>query len=299
MDGFIVINKPQNMTSYDIIRNLKKILPKKIKIGHLGTLDPMATGVLPIAIGQATKIIPYIEDKSKEYIATITLGGTSDTEDAWGEITYKDYPEVNEDQVRSVIESMVGEIEQVPPMYSAVHHEGQKLYELARKGIVVERKARVREVTHIKILNIDLTGKHPMAQFRVACSKGTYIRTLSKDIGEKLGTGGYLSGLIRTKSDGFNLSHSHNLADILNKSDIIADLLIAIDKPLMNWPFYEVKEENEYFSIINGNIIHTNSDLPEGNIRIYDKNATFIAIAEAYQNGSKIALKPIRVFKTV
>lgn len=295
MDGFLVINKPTNMTSYDVIRNIKKILPRKTKIGHLGTLDPMVTGVLPIAIGQATKIIPFITDETKEYIATLTLGGYSDTEDAWGSITYSPDFTVEETQIRQVINSMVGEIEQIPPMYSAVHYKGQKLYELARQGITVEREARKVQIYEIDILNINLDEKLPLIEYRIFCSKGTYIRTLCKDIGEKLGVGGYLSNLIRTKSGIFFINESYELNDILREPNLLNKYLLDIDYPVLNWPVYKLKSDAEYLSIINGNTIYIKEKLPLGNIRVYDETS-LVAFAKVTEEDQ--AIKPFRVFKT-
>ncbi|NLB88539.1 MAG: tRNA pseudouridine(55) synthase TruB [Syntrophomonadaceae bacterium] len=295
MDGFLVINKSPNMTSYDVIRKIKKLLPPKTKIGHLGTLDPMTTGVLPIAIGQATKIIPYIEDETKEYIATLTLGGVSDTEDAWGNITLTHKTDVKEAQIKEVFKQMLGEIEQIPPMYSAVHHKGQKLYELARQGITVERKPRKIQIYELEILDIDIKKTLPTVKFRVLCSKGTYVRTLCKDIGEKLNVGGYLSSLERTKSGIFNLYDSYQLDEVIDKPDFLNKVLLPLDFPLQNWPIYKINDDQDYYSIINGNAIQVDLNLPVGNIRIYDQGESLLAIAQF--NGN--ILKPIRVFKTV
>ncbi|HZJ84442.1 MAG TPA: tRNA pseudouridine(55) synthase TruB [Syntrophomonadaceae bacterium] len=295
MDGFLLIDKPLDMTSYDVIRSLKKILPRKTKIGHLGTLDPMASGVLPIAIGQATKVIPFIPDETKEYMATLTLGGFSDTEDAWGNITYSPDSIVNEQEIRQVIENMVGEIEQVPPMYSAVRHQGKRLYELARQGAVVERQARKAYIYKIEILTMDLRSQFPEVKFRVACSKGTYIRTLCKDIGEILGIGGYLSGLIRTKSGIFEISDSCQLQDIVAKPCLLNDSILDIDYPVRDWPIYKLKNETEYLSVINGNTIYITEKLPPSNLRIYDESSL---VAFARTNLEDSSIRPIRVFKT-
>ncbi len=298
MDGFLIVNKPSAMTSYDVIRSLKRLLPRKTKIGHLGTLDPMVTGVLPIAIGQATKIIPYIEDESKEYVATLTLGGVSDTQDVWGNVTYKNSVQIEAEPIETALKNLVGDIEQIPPMYSAVHHQGQKLYELARKGVIVERKARPARIFAIDVLQIDLKGQFPLIQFRVVCSKGTYIRTLCNDIGEKLGTGGFLSSLIRTKSGIFTLDDSHSLAEILAEPEDIKGLL-AVDFPLKHWPVYRLKDRAESLAISNGNPIYTTSELPLGFMRIYDQEEQFVAIGQANAENLSVAIKPIRVFKTV
>ncbi|MDD2620108.1 MAG: tRNA pseudouridine(55) synthase TruB, partial [Syntrophomonadaceae bacterium] len=200
MHGFLNVNKPLGLVSFDVIRKLKKILPRKTKIGHLGTLDPMARGVLPVAIGQATKIIPYIEDESKEYIASMILGGRSDSQDAWGQITYGPAVAVDLDMLKCIIKDFQGNIKQIPPMFSAVHHEGKRLYELARQGITVERAAREAFIKSIEIIDCDFSLKYPEISFRVVCSKGTYVRTLCHDIGEALGTGAFLSALLRSKA---------------------------------------------------------------------------------------------------
>ncbi len=295
MDGFLVVYKPPAMTSYDVIRNLKRILPRKTKIGHLGTLDPMVTGVLPIAIGQATKVIPYIEDESKEYLATLTLGGVSDTQDIWGNVIYKDISSINEEQIITAIKGMLGEIEQIPPMYSAVHYQGQKLYELARKGIIVEREPRQAQIYAIDILQIDLTDKLPQIKLQVSCSKGTYIRTLCHDIGDKLGTGGFLSALIRTRSGIFTLDDSTPLEEVLSNPEDIKRLL-AVDFPLRHWPIYYLKDNHESLAIKNGNNINVNTEIALGNIRIYDENKQFLAVAQVSKNNMSSIIKPVRVF---
>lgn len=216
MHGFLNINKPQGLISFDVIRKLKKVFPRKTKLGHLGTLDPMAQGVLPIAIGEATKIIPYTEDENKEYIATMVLGGSSDTQDAWGQISYR--PEVNVDlnNLKSIMLAYQGNIKQIPPMFSAVHHEGQRLYDLARQGIKVERTEREACIEEIELIKSDLELEYPQITFRVVCSRGTYIRTLCHDIGEKLGTGAFLSALLRSRAGTFKIEDAIRLDDILS-----------------------------------------------------------------------------------
>ena len=142
LHGFLNINKSEGMTSYDVIRKIKPLLPRKTKIGHLGTLDPMASGVLPLALGNATRIIPFIKNENKTYVATMTLGAVSDTLDAWGQVSYTGQTRFQEKDLRNILKEFTGNIKQLPPMYSAVHHQGQRLYELARQGISVEREER-------------------------------------------------------------------------------------------------------------------------------------------------------------
>ncbi|MDD4802974.1 MAG: tRNA pseudouridine(55) synthase TruB, partial [Syntrophomonas sp.] len=189
MDGFININKSAGMTSFDVIKKLKKVFPKT-KLGHLGTLDPMAQGVLPVAIGYATRVIEYVSEKNKVYRATMILGGISDTQDAWGKIIYQNYIDFNADRLMPILNSFTGRIRQTPPMYSAIHYKGNRLYDLARQGITVDRESREIEIEYIKLLNLDIDAENrPEIKLEVGCSQGTYIRTLCHDIGAELGTG--------------------------------------------------------------------------------------------------------------
>ena len=188
------------MTSFDVIRRLKRIFPR-IKMGHTGTLDPMATGVLPVALGQATKIIEYLENVDKVYRASMVLGAVSDTQDAWGKIEYTGAKSIDAKQVPGVLEKFVGTIEQIPPMYSALHYQGQRLYDLARQGIEVERPPRSIHIKRLDLLEQTINEDgFPELHLEVECSKGTYIRTLCYDIGQELGTGAYMSALLRVRS---------------------------------------------------------------------------------------------------
>ncbi len=199
MDGILVVNKPQGMTSHDVVDLIRRRFGLK-KVGHAGTLDPMATGVLVMLIGRYTKSSDSLMSGEKEYDATLTLGGRSDTGDAWGEIEPSGKTVLfSDDDISNVFERFTGEIEQKPPMYSAVKFKGKKLYELARKGLSVEMKPRKVIIKSLDIGAISL----PEVSFRVTCSKGTYIRQLCVDIGEALGCGGYLSRLERTRSGEF------------------------------------------------------------------------------------------------
>jgi tRNA pseudouridine55 synthase len=204
MDGILVVNKPQGMTSHDVVDLLRRRFALK-KVGHAGTLDPMATGVLIMLIGSYTKLSGSLMTDEKEYDATMTLGGRSDTGDAWGAVEPCDAKAVcSRAAIEEAFARFTGEIEQVPPMYSAVKVNGRKLYELARKGIVVEASPRKITIKRLDIKSIDL----PYVSFDVTCSKGTYIRQLCVDIGQSLGCGGYLSRLERTRSGSFTLEAS-------------------------------------------------------------------------------------------
>jgi len=294
MHGFLNINKPAGMTSFDVIRKLKPRLPKRTRIGHLGTLDPMATGVLPIAIGQATRIIPYVEGGDKEYIASMTLGGVSDTQDAWGEITYNQPVNISREQLEAVIPSFQGKIWQEPPMYSAVHHQGVRLYELARQGQTVERKKRCIEIKTLELLQFDDRVSQPTADLKVICSPGTYIRTLCHDIGQQLGTGAFLSALTRTRSGNFLLSQAVDLEIIIeNWSD---SLLLPMDYPLQDWPYLILRTAEQIKALQNGQTIHVSGKIPAGLLRVYQPNEKLLAITKVYYDGDRCSLKPERVF---
>ncbi|HAA08216.1 MAG: tRNA pseudouridine(55) synthase TruB [Syntrophomonadaceae bacterium] len=294
MHGFLNINKPAGMTSFDVIRKLKPRLPKRTRIGHLGTLDPMATGVLPIAIGQATRIIPYVEGGDKEYIASMTLGGVSDTQDAWGEITYNQPVNISREQLEAVIPSFQGKIWQEPPMYSAVHHQGVRLYELARQGQTVERKKRCIEIKTLELLQFDDRVSQPTADLKVICSPGTYIRTLCHDIGQQLGTGAFLSALTRTRSGNFLLSQAVDLEIIIeNWSD---SLLLPMDYPLQDWPYLILRTAEQIKALQNGQTIHVSGKIPAGLLRVYQPNEKLLAITKVYYDGNRCSLKPERVF---
>ena len=207
--GIIVIHKEKGFTSHDVVAKLRGILHMK-KIGHTGTLDPDATGVLPVALGKGTKLVDPLTDKEKTYEAVLHLGIDTDTQDMSGTVLEERPVNVTEEEVRKVLKSFVGEQLQVPPMYSALKVNGKKLYELAREGKTVERKARPVCFYEIEPLEFHL----PLVKIRVTCSKGTYIRTLCHDIGEKLGCGGCMEELLRSRVGRYSLFESHTLAQV-------------------------------------------------------------------------------------
>ena len=212
MNGIINVYKEAGYTSFDVVAKLRGILREK-KIGHTGTLDPEATGVLPVCIGNATKVCALLTDKDKVYEAVLCLGTTTDTQDATGTVLSDRNTQaacLDAQTVRDAIMDFVGCYEQIPPMYSALKVGGRKLCDLAREGVEVERKARTVQIYGIEILQIDL----PCVTMRVHCSKGTYIRTLCADIGERLGVGGMMKSLIRTRVSCFSLEEAHTLAQI-------------------------------------------------------------------------------------
>jgi tRNA pseudouridine55 synthase len=212
ISGFLNVSKPKGMTSFDVIRVLRKNLGIK-KMGHLGTLDPIAEGVLIIAINEATKLIEFMMGFDKEYVAEMTLGAKTDTYDAEGEKTAINDRKPSEAEIKDALDSFKGEIEQTPPVYSALKVNGQPAYKRARQGEKVELKSRKITISDIKLESYS----YPKAVFKVSCTSGTYIRSLINDIGEKLGVGAYMSELKRTKVGNFNIKNSHNLENINNK----------------------------------------------------------------------------------
>ncbi len=224
-NGVINIYKEPGYTSHDVVAKLRGITRQK-KIGHTGTLDPDAEGVLCVCLGAATRVCDMLTDASKEYEVRFLLGVTTDTQDMSGEIIKRSDVNVTCDEVRECILGFVGESDQIPPMYSALKHNGKKLYELARAGIEVERKPRHITISDIRIINIDL----PYITMRVDCSKGTYIRTLCHDIGASLGCGGVMEHLLRTRVGSFKVSDSVRLseAEDLMKQDRINEILIPV-----------------------------------------------------------------------
>lgn len=205
MDGIIVINKPQNFTSFDVVAVMRGVAKTK-KVGHTGTLDPMATGVLPLLFGNATKAQSLLPDSSKEYIAEFKLGITTDTLDIWGTIKEEKPVNISASDIENIIPNFSGNILQLPPMYSAIQKDGKRLYELARQGIEVEREKRLVNIDTLRLLSYDentSTGK-----LLVSCSKGTYIRSLIDDIGSELGCGAVMTSLCRTSACGFTLDNA-------------------------------------------------------------------------------------------
>jgi tRNA pseudouridine55 synthase len=216
MDGIIIVNKPQGWTSFDVVAKIRGLTRVK-KVGHSGTLDPMATGVLPVFLGSATKSIQYFLNGDKGYEGDMTLGVTTDTGDAEGKILNTKSEilnklELSRSKLEETFKKYLGEIEQVPPMYSAVKIKGERLYDLARKGIEVKREPRRVTIHKLQVTSCQL----PVVSFSVLCSKGTYIRQLAVDIGNDLGCGAHLSRLVRTYAHPFRLSQAHDLATIVN-----------------------------------------------------------------------------------
>lgn len=254
MNGIIVIKKEKDFTSFDVVAKLRGILKQK-KIGHTGTLDPEATGVLPVCLGNATKLCDMLTDKKKEYIAEFVLGKTTDTQDIWGTVLTELPVCCDENAVLECAASFRGDIMQVPPMYSALKVNGKKLYELARQGIEVERKARQITIYELEVISVKL----PYVQIRVLCSKGTYIRTLIHDIGQKLGCGATMTALERTKSGQFTIEHAYTLKEVEEIRDAgrLDEILLPVDAVFNKLPAILLTGELKR-KILNGNLIYKN-----------------------------------------
>ncbi len=240
MDGVLIIDKPAGSTSYEVVDRVKRILKIK-KVGHGGTLDPFATGVLPILIGQATKLSQFLIKDSKLYQAAMRLGVETDTQDLTGKVTHRcEALDLSETAIREAFTAFAGKISQLPPMYSAVKHQGVPLYQLARKGMEVERKMRVVEIYQLKLSRIEL----PNIYFEVSCSSGTYIRTLAADIGKRLGCGAHLTELRRSKSGAFGIEQAIPLRDLeaAVKQGSEGKWIIPLDRVLPGLPQIQVGE---------------------------------------------------------
>lgn len=281
INGIVNIYKEKGYTSHDVVAVLRKVVGQK-KIGHTGTLDLDATGVLPVCLGRATKVCELLTDHDKTYEALLLLGKTTDTQDISGEVLEERDPgNLTEEEVRSCIESFIGEYDQIPPMYSALKVNGKKLYELAREGKTVERKSRKVQIHGIRILEMNL----PHVRMEVDCSKGTYIRTLCHDIGEKLQVGGCMEELDRTKVGCFLKEDAVTLDEVRQKMEQGegAELFTPLDQIFAELPAVTVTDAKAWMSY-NGN------DLPERfllekeawtdgqEVRVYDSRKNFIGL---------------------
>lgn len=294
INGIINVYKEKDFTSHDVVAKLRGILKQK-KIGHTGTLDPQATGVLPVCLGKGTKLCDMLTDRDKEYEAVMMLGITTDTEDMTGKVLEEKEVCVKEEDVKDAIMSFLGDYEQVPPMYSALKVNGKKLYDYARAGIEIERKSRLVSILELQIIDITL----PRVTFRVKCSKGTYIRTLCKDIGEKLGCGACMEELKRTKVGIFNIDKALTLTEIENlvKNNKIDEIVYNIDEMFFELNKYTIdKKYNKY--LYNGNALKkewvVGSDDINDRVRIYDYLGKFYGIYK-YDEVRK-EYKPEKIF---
>lgn len=283
-NGILIVDKPAGWTSQDVAAKLRGVFHEK-RVGHGGTLDPMATGVLPIFIGRATRAVPFFEHADKVYEAGLRLGLVTDTQDVTGRTLEERAFDVTQAQLEAALDSFRGEIAQIPPMYSAIKVNGQKLYALARQGKAVERAPRP-----VTIFALDLLGGAGADwRLRVHCSKGTYVRTLCHDIGAALGCGGCLSALRRTRAGAYDVTRSHTMAEILAADDPEA-LLLPTDSLFSDRPALKVAENAER-KLRNGAPLHT-PKLRDGEYRVYNQAGDFLLLAQV-ANGE---LKTVKSF---
>lgn len=291
VNGIINVYKEKGFTSFDVVAKMRGIYHQK-KIGHTGTLDPDAEGVLPICLGKATKVCDMLTDRDKEYRAVLLLGVETDTQDTTGKILNSKDVISTEEEVRTVINSFVGEVQQIPPMYSALKVNGKKLCDLAREGITVERKSRSITIYSIEIESIDL----PEVTMTVKCSKGTYIRTLCNDIGAVLGCGGCMKSLLRTNAAGFKLEDSHKLSEL--EQNPYMDI-IKIDTVFEKY-LKVTTVKNAIKLVENGNrlpeelVLNDNIPVAEEKYRVYDHNERFVGIYTF--NTETKDYKPVKIF---
>lgn len=271
-NGIIIIDKPAGWTSMDVCAKLRGILKTK-KIGHAGTLDPMATGVLPVFVGQATRAVSFAEGGEKEYVAGLRLGRTTNTQDTEGQTLTQSPVAVGREELEAVLPRFTGEISQIPPMFSAIKINGQKLYDLARQGKEVERKARAVTVFALEVVEQVSETDYIL---RIRCSKGTYVRTLCHDIGQALGCGGCMFSLRRTMAAGFTLDESVTLEQMQEGGEA---LLRPTDSLFRDRPGYRLKTEKQEERCRNGNPFFIQENLPEGEYRIYGREGDFLCLS--------------------
>lgn len=294
--GILALKKPAGMTSHDCVGKIRRIFSTK-KVGHTGTLDPEVTGVLPICIGRATKIAEYMSDYGKEYIGEVTLGFSTETEDAHGEKVKE--KQVDEDidfgKIKEILQSLTGEIEQVPPMYSAVKVNGKKLYEYARQGIQIERPKRNITIYELELLNEEdvLRRENPVFSFRVKCSKGTYVRTLAVAIGEKLGYPAHMSSLIRTASGPFALSDCVTFEQLENTSLPLENYLFPLERGIAHFPKWTVDTETEA-QVRNGSVLQKPKELEQSPFGVYNEEGKCLAIYQLHPSKPGL-IKPAKV----
>lgn len=272
MNGIILVDKPQDWTSHDVVAKLRGVLHER-RIGHSGTLDPLATGLLVVFVGRATRAVEFAEADSKEYITGLHLGVSTDTQDITGNIVASSGALPDEAALREAIGRFIGDIEQIPPMYSAIKMGGKKLYELARRGESVERAPR-----KITVSAIDIAGRDGDDYIlNISCSKGTYVRTLCSDIGEALGCGACMSSLRRTRAGVFSVDDAHSLADIeaAVREGRLSDIILPVDTLFASFPKLTVSQSAAK-RLKNGNIIKISAE--DGEYKVYSDSDEFLLL---------------------
>jgi tRNA pseudouridine55 synthase len=295
MNGILNVLKPPGMTSFDVIAYLRGVL-KIRKIGHSGTLDPGAVGVLPVFINKATRAIEFAVEKDKLYRAELTLGVSTDTQDSTGKIVDRRDIRVSEKDIFEVMSSFKGRINQVPPMHSAIKQDGIKLYDLTRSGVTVKRKAREIEIYSIRIINISDCRR---ILFDVACSKGTYVRTLCADIGERLGCGGHMSFLIRLRSGMFGIGEAVTLEEIerLTAEGKLEEALVGVERIFKDMASISLGE-SDTVKFLNGIFLHVEENsFKQGElVSVYSGQGSLIALGEIVSKENGLFLKSKKSF---
>jgi tRNA pseudouridine55 synthase len=302
MDGILAVWKPEGWTSHDVVAKVRRVLKMK-RIGHAGTLDPMVTGVLPLCLGRATRVVEYVQERPKSYEAVLQLGIATDTEDLTGTVIERQSSiSVTEDEVRRALSQFLGEIDQVPPMYTSVKVDGKRLYELAREGKTVERKSRKVTIHQIDLIDAQLDLDQPRISFSVVCSKGTYIRTLCVDIGKALGVPATMAHLTRTMSGGITKESCLTLEQIeqLQQAGELSGHLIAADEAITHLDRVTIPESLGRLALqgqkvsLSHAVDHTALILDGQLIRLYNDQSSFLGIFQIDLNSN--VFKPIKVF---
>lgn len=299
MHGVLPLWKESGMTSHDCVFQLRKILKTK-KVGHTGTLDPSVEGVLPICIGHATRIAEYITDSGKEYVAVVSIGASTETEDADGSVVEKDasMKEISREKIEETLAKLTGEITQIPPMYSAVKVKGKRLYEYARQGIEVERPERKVFIEEIELLSEEgmFEGEEVTFSIRVKCGKGTYIRTLAVQIGELLGYPAHMASLVRTCSGTFVEEDCVTLQEVeaAMQTGEVTQYLRPVEEALQDFPFVEM-DEDMYVKIKNGQVLPASDKLQEAEKVVFTKNNRAVAVYIEHPT-KKGLMKPEKMF---
>lgn len=290
LNGIVVVNKEKGFTSHDVVNVIRKTLGTR-KVGHTGTLDPNAEGVLPVCVGRSTKACDMLTFSDKEYVARVKLGITTDTYDIWGEVLSQREVNVTEEELKNAIEHFTGEIEQCPPMYSAIKQNGKKLYELAREGIEVERKKRKITIYECELLDF----KDDEFTIRVLCSKGTYIRSLCYDIGEFLGCGAAMTELVRTKSSVFDIQNALTLEQIKERvcANGAQSVLSCVDMVFAHYPQVEVTDAVKQ-RLLSGALSGVTFEL--GTYRAYDTEGRFVGVTEVFKGEKGNIIKIVKAF---
>ncbi|WP_106766022.1 tRNA pseudouridine(55) synthase TruB [Paenibacillus faecalis] len=299
LEGILAVYKPAGWTSHDVVAKVRRLVRMK-RIGHAGTLDPEVTGVLPLCLGRATRLVEYMQELPKEYQAVLRLGFSTDTEDITGTVLESvDTVAVTKEEVEETLRTFLGEISQVPPMYSAVKVNGKRLYELAREGKTVERKSRTVTIFEIEMTDFEKHEEYTDISFRVLCSKGTYIRTLCVDIGRKLGLPSTMAKLERTLSAGISSARCLTLEQIEQcmEDGTLSSRLIPLDEAIVHLPAHTVSDEKRKAALqgqrLSARVISPPVDHPEC-FRLYDSEECFLGIFQRQEETG--AIVPVKVF---